>query len=94
MLLNLAEKHQRDQVDERQKPIVDWLLSHDVVAQTKFGSLSGGLDTDQLDAALPEMRCDVVIAGACGHSRMRDWALGGVTRNLLLDGRRWTLLSR
>jgi nucleotide-binding universal stress UspA family protein len=28
---------------------------------------------------------DLVVSGAYGHSRIREWALGGVTRSLLDD---------
>ncbi|ALN84785.1 universal stress family protein [Lysobacter capsici] len=31
-----------------------------------------------------EMRADVLVAGGYGHSRLREWALGGVTRELLI----------
>jgi len=31
-------------------------------------------------------RPDVVVSGAYGHSRLREWAFGGVTRSLLGDG--------
>lgn len=92
-LLQLAEEHQCDQVSERQRQMVEWLFGHDVVAQTKFVPLTGDTDADQLDVVLTEMHCDAVIAGAYGHSRMREWALGGVTQNLLLGGTHWTLLS-
>ena len=29
------------------------------------------------------MRADVVVSGAYGHSRLREWVFGGVTRTLL-----------
>jgi len=28
---------------------------------------------------------DLIVAGAWGHSRMREWAFGGVTESLLRD---------
>lgn len=30
-----------------------------------------------------EMQADLVVAGGYGHSRLREWAMGGVTRELL-----------
>ena len=36
----------------------------------------------------------VVIAGAYGHSRLREWVLGGVTRHLATESRRCAFLSR
>lgn len=29
---------------------------------------------------------DLVVAGAYGHSRLREWIFGGVTKSLLVDG--------
>ncbi|WP_352640977.1 universal stress protein [Mesorhizobium sp. M0520] len=26
---------------------------------------------------------DLMVSGACGHSRLREWAFGGVTRTLM-----------
>jgi len=37
-------------------------------------------------------RSDLIVAGGYGHSRLREWALGGVTRDLIADGRRYVLL--
>ena len=39
-------------------------------------------------------KSDLIVAGGYGHSRLREWALGGVTRDLIADGRRFVLLSR
>jgi nucleotide-binding universal stress UspA family protein len=36
---------------------------------------------------------DLIVAGAYGHSRLREWMLGGATRDLIADGRRYVLLS-
>lgn len=40
-----------------------------------------------------EMRADLIVAGAYGHSRFREWVLGGVTRSLLSEGSYPCLLS-
>ena len=36
---------------------------------------------------------DLIVAGAYGHSRIREWAFGGVTRDLLLQDHRCTLVA-
>ena len=36
---------------------------------------------------------DLIVAGGFGHSRMREWALGGVTHDLIADARQYVLLS-
>ena len=35
---------------------------------------------------------DLIVAGGFGHSRAREWMLGGVTRDLIADARRYVLL--
>jgi nucleotide-binding universal stress UspA family protein len=40
-----------------------------------------------------EQGADLLVAGAYGHSRVREWALGGVTRDLLLRAERCALVS-
>jgi nucleotide-binding universal stress UspA family protein len=39
-------------------------------------------------------RIDLIVAGAYGHSRVREWALGGVTASLLLRAQVPCLFSR
>ena len=38
---------------------------------------------DTILAVAARVNADLVVAGAFGHSRMREWAFGGVTRALL-----------
>jgi nucleotide-binding universal stress UspA family protein len=46
-------------------------------------------DRDQVSTALlrhaGEMDAQLLVAGGYGHSRFREWALGGVTRELAMD---------
>jgi nucleotide-binding universal stress UspA family protein len=52
-----------------------------------------GTSIDTLAGIANDVEADLVVAGAYGHSRIREWAFGGVTRDLLLRDRRCTLLS-
>ena len=72
--------------------VVGWLKRHGVAA-TALAVPSTGDDASRLGAIAQEQRADIVVAGAYGHSRLREWALGGVTRNLLLRGNRCALVS-
>ena len=40
-----------------------------------------------------QMGADLVVAGGYGHSRIREWAFGGMTRSLLKLGAINRLLS-
>ena len=70
----------------RVKDVATWLESHGVKA-VALVSASNGNDASSLDAFLESQEADLVVAGAYGHSRLREWALGGVTASLLRTGR-------
>jgi len=72
--------------------VVGWLKSHGVVAES-YASPSIGDDASLLKAIAREQGADLIVAGAYGHSRMREWVLGGVTRDLLLRAVQFALLS-
>jgi nucleotide-binding universal stress UspA family protein len=79
-----ARKHLSD--------VVVWLERHGVVAET-LALKSDGDDAVGLDSVARDLRADLVVAGAYGHSRVREWVLGGVTRDLLLHASRCSLIS-
>jgi nucleotide-binding universal stress UspA family protein len=66
--------------------LVAWLLQHGIAAKS-LPVESSGDDAAALHAAADRERCDVIVAGAYGHSRLREWILGGVTRDLLMSPR-------
>ncbi len=72
--------------------VVAWLKRHQVEA-TALAALAADDDSARLDVIVKEQGADLLVAGAYGHSRVREWALGGVTRNLLLRGERCSLVS-
>ena len=72
--------------------VAGWLARHGIAAD-KIVSRPKRSSTDTLTALADEVGADLVVAGAYGHSRIREWAFGGVTRDLLLRDRRCTLLS-
>ena len=76
----------------RVSDVTAWLSRHGVAASGQ-AVLSDGGDALQLDAIAHDQDADLVVAGAYGHSRVREWALGGVTRSLLLHSGRRSLLS-
>mgnify|MGYP000995733937 CR=1 FL=1 len=71
----------QQELHESTNDIKDFLAGHGVIARTEF------ITTDDEVASLlrfiDESRADLVVAGAYGHSRLREWAFGGITRSLL-----------
>ena len=48
---------------------------------------------DELLLAAERHGADLVVAGGYGHARLREWAFGGVTRDLLARCPKCCLLS-
>ena len=92
-ILELAHADERARVVDGLADICSWLATHGVKANPKFLPLEKGSDSEQLNASFEAIGASVVIAGAYGHSRPREWALGGVTRDLSLRATYCTLLS-
>ena len=59
-----------------------WLNRHGVESEVR---LESGADAagDVLLSRAADFESDLIVMGAYGHSRVREWVLGGVTRHLL-----------
>jgi nucleotide-binding universal stress UspA family protein len=73
--------------------VAAWLNGHGIAANTVVPEKTGGA-TGQIEDIAAHTGAGVVIAGAYGHSRLREWVLGGVTRHLATESRRCAFLSR
>jgi nucleotide-binding universal stress UspA family protein len=73
--------------------IVAWLSRHGLVASGQVLAECGNA-ADQLDRIASQDGAGLVVAGAYGHSRLREWVLGGVTKRLVNPLNRCSLLSR
>ncbi len=72
--------------------VARWLARHEVSAE-QVAAPTIGNDADALWALAQDLGADLTVAGAYGHSRLREWVLGGVTKNLLLSKDRYSLVS-
>jgi nucleotide-binding universal stress UspA family protein len=79
-------------VRERLDDVVAWLGRQDVAAEGVAESAMVH-HAERLNAIADGQGADLMVAGAYGHSRLREWVLGGVTRDLLSQPRRSTLVS-
>jgi nucleotide-binding universal stress UspA family protein len=91
-VVEIAAKEQLAAAHAHLKDVVTWLKRHGVMAEA-IAAPSTGDDTTRLNAIAVEQDADVVVAGAYGHNRLREWVLGGVTRDLLLRSARCALVS-
>ncbi|WFP66016.1 universal stress protein [Mesorhizobium sp. WSM4904] len=58
-----------------------FLEQHGITARTEV--IAGDADGDRLVAFARSIHADLIVSGAYGHSRLREWAFGGVTRSLI-----------
>jgi nucleotide-binding universal stress UspA family protein len=72
--------------------VVAWLGRHKVSADRIVYKPHGNI-ADSLAILAREQEADLIVAGAYGHNRLREWAFGGVTRDVLLRENRCAFLS-
>ena len=73
--------------------VAAWLRGHGIAAHTVVPEKAGDVSV-QIETVASNIAAGAVIAGAYGHSRFREWVLGGVTRHLATESRRCAFLSR
>jgi nucleotide-binding universal stress UspA family protein len=88
----IDEWHEMDGVRASANDVVIWLGRHGVDSHAAVLSAYGPLAT-QLDTYAWENGAELIVAGAYGHTRLREWALGGVTRDLLHSTHRCSFMS-
>jgi nucleotide-binding universal stress UspA family protein len=80
-------------VRHQAEDVVRWLAHHGIVARAQVPERSGNA-VAQLDRIAADTGAGVVVAGAYGRSRLREWVLGGFTQHLVGQTGRCALLSR
>ena len=73
--------------------VVEHLKRHGVAARAKVTIAPGARATVELNITADSIGADLIVAGGYGHSRLGEWAFGGVTRSLLETPERFVLLS-
>jgi len=91
-LVELVEAEGMDHSRRRLEEVVQWLARNGVESNSS-SEVANGAEAPQLAAIAKDLRADLIVAGAFGHSRKREWAFGGVTRDLLLRADRCILAS-
>jgi len=75
------------EVDERRgdagTSIEHWLRNHDIAAPIHSHRVGTGDAGESLLSLAADTGADLLVMGCYGHSRAREWVLGGVTRTVL-----------
>jgi len=92
----IVEIAARQDISDARRHVGDvtaWLKRHGISAvEARFEGFKG-LEAEQLDALARDCEAGLFVAGAYGHTRLREWIVGGVTMDLLLQPKRPTLVS-
>lgn len=74
-------------------PLIEHLARHDIEAVFEERPSGGKPIGEALETYALEHEIDLLVMGAYGHSRTREFVLGGATRSVLHRPAVWTLLS-
>ena len=91
-VVEIADETELATAHKRVADVVHWLKRHHINAHGN-AHVSDGNDAAALHALSQDAGADLIVAGAYGHSRLREWVLGGVTRDLLLSANRCSFVS-
>jgi nucleotide-binding universal stress UspA family protein len=82
IVCEIDEDHSPADVQRHIDDVVTWLANHGV---SGVGMVKPLRDSPaiQLEALAKQEGADLIVAGAFGHSKLREWIFGGVTRDLL-----------
>ncbi|WP_449428507.1 universal stress protein [Rhodanobacter umsongensis] len=72
--------------------VAGWLHRHGIDARGAVVPKHGDSES-QLEAMARAEGADLIVAGAYGHSRLKEWVLGGMTADLLLRASICSLMS-
>lgn len=73
--------------------VVRRLIRHNVKAEAQLVLSTPALVPAVLQRCASDLDADLIVSGAYGHTRLGEWAFGGVTRSMLETGDRHLLIS-
>jgi nucleotide-binding universal stress UspA family protein len=88
----IEDDDDRHAAARRVSDVAAWLGRHRVDACHMVPNLRGNA-VEQLATHASDVGADVIVAGAYGHTRLREWVFGGVTRDLITQARVCSVLS-
>jgi nucleotide-binding universal stress UspA family protein len=91
-VVEVAAAKEVTEASNRTEDVADWLARHGIAASARTIPSTGN-DSLQLSTAAAELGAGLIVGGAYGHARVREWILGGVTREVLLRPAHCSLVS-
>jgi nucleotide-binding universal stress UspA family protein len=85
MIVEVCEHGTEMQSQRQIDDVANYLLSHKVTVGAKAYLHTEQTVAGELLRFAKDARADLIVAGGYGHSRLGEWAFGGVTRDLIAD---------
>ena len=86
----LHDGDDREAAQGRVNDVTAWLRRHSISA---YGTVLCASDEEDQIEQIRQYGADFLVAGAYGHTRLREWVLGGFTRSVLTHSRHCALLT-
>jgi nucleotide-binding universal stress UspA family protein len=91
-VIEIARDEDMSRAKNHVADVAKWLVSHGINAKAE-AIVALGTDAERFSQIVRERSAGLVVAGAYGHSRLREWVLGGVTGDFLINPDRCVLVS-
>jgi nucleotide-binding universal stress UspA family protein len=92
-VIELAAEADLDAATDRVTDVVRHLERHAVKAHGEVRTQREASAAGELILVAEQHGADLIVAGAYGHTRLREWIFGGVSRDLLRNSPKCCLLS-
>lgn len=93
LVVAVCAQDEASAVQRQTDDVVAYLGRRGIGAQAKVSIAPDAGVVGELNAAAQAIGGDLIVAGAYGQSRLREWVFGGVTRTLMDEPTRHLLLS-
>jgi nucleotide-binding universal stress UspA family protein len=93
LVLEVCDEGERDDARVRTEDVVSYLRRRNIAAEAKVVLHGHAPASERILEQARAFWADLVVLGCYGHSRMGEWAFGGVTRDLLAQDEVYLLLS-
>lgn len=93
LIAEVCEPHDDDDTRARIVDVAEFLSRHGVKASTAVRHAGRSSASAALLQVADMQEAGLIVAGGYGHARLREWAFGGVTRDLLAGVPRAVFLS-
>ncbi|RUW69089.1 universal stress protein, partial [Mesorhizobium sp. M2A.F.Ca.ET.067.02.1.1] len=77
-----VDRNPDDWTRDSVKDVASFLAGHGIKARTEIIKTADD-ESNRLVDFFASMNAELIVSGAYGHSRLREWVFGGVTRSLL-----------